>query len=221
MSAGSPPVPEERDGFDPRLASRASGPLREFNRAGVLSAADVHVARRLGALGGESDETVLLAVALAVRGPRIGHVLVDLETIRGTVAIDTEDPVDLAALAWPAPAEWITALAASPLVAREGEGDALTRPLRLRGARLYLDRYWSEEIAVADALRAMLDGPAAGVEQPGGVVLLRARRPLDETADERHAAAHPRSCTSRTGSGPKASWGSSGSTPVGPMLRRM
>ncbi len=43
------------DPFEPRFAGRASGLLRDFNRAGVLSAADVHVARRLGALAGEDD----------------------------------------------------------------------------------------------------------------------------------------------------------------------
>ncbi|HET9125568.1 MAG TPA: exodeoxyribonuclease V subunit alpha [Solirubrobacteraceae bacterium] len=181
MSAGAVPA-GERDPFDARLVLAASGALREFNRAGVLSASDVHVARRLGALGGESSETVLLAAALAVRAPRIGHVLVDLASIAETAAVDTEDPIDLDALRWPAPAEWVAAVAASPLVAREGaselvpregasalaarEGaDGDVRPLRLRGSWLYLDRYWSEELAVAGALRALLDRPAEPVDE--------------------------------------------------------
>jgi exodeoxyribonuclease V alpha subunit len=163
MSAGAVPA-GERDPFDARLVLAASGALREFNRAGVLSASDVHVARRLGALGGESSETVLLAAALAVRAPRIGHVLVDLASIAETAAVDTEDPIDLAALRWPAPAEWVAAVAASPLVAREG-ADGDVRPLRLRGSWLYLDRYWSEELAVAGALRALLDRPADPVDE--------------------------------------------------------
>ena len=37
-------VAEELDPFEARIAAGASGLLREFNRAGVLSAADVHVA---------------------------------------------------------------------------------------------------------------------------------------------------------------------------------
>jgi hypothetical protein len=45
-----------------------------FNRAGVLAAADVHVARVLARLGGEQDASVVLAAALAVRAPRAGHV---------------------------------------------------------------------------------------------------------------------------------------------------
>jgi exodeoxyribonuclease V alpha subunit len=163
----TPGAPVERDPFDARLALAASGPLREFNRAGVLAASDVHVARRLGVLAGEADETVLLAVALAVRAPRIGHVLVDLATIAETAAVDTEDPIDLDTLRWPASQEWVTAVAASPLVAVEGSGDEEVRPLRLRGTWLYLDRYWSEELAVAGALRAMLDRATDGVDEEG------------------------------------------------------
>jgi exodeoxyribonuclease V alpha subunit len=155
----------ERDPFDARLALQASGPLREFNLAGVLSAADVHVARRLGALGGESDDDVLLAVALAVRAPRIGHVLVDLETIRDTVAVDTEDPIDLDALRWPSGGSWVASVAASSLVAAEGSGDPRVRPLRLRGSWLYLDRYWAEEVAVARTLAQMLNAPAFAIDE--------------------------------------------------------
>jgi exodeoxyribonuclease V alpha subunit len=156
---------EDRDPFDARLALQASGSLREFNQAGVLSTADVHVARRLGALARESDESVLLAVALAVRAPRLGHVLVDLQTIRHTIAVDTEDPVDLDALRWPDGEGWIAAVAASPLVALEGEQDDEVRPLRLRGSWLYLDRYWAEEVSVARSLAAML---AQGAEDVDG-----------------------------------------------------
>ena len=139
--------------------------MRQFNAAGVLSAADVHVARRLGALAQESSEPVLLAAALAVRGPRLGHVHVDLAAIRGTAAIDTEDPVDLDQLPWPDPEPWCQAVAASPLVAREGADPSLVRPLRLRGSWLYLDRYWAEEIAVADALLRRA-GPSAPEPDP-------------------------------------------------------
>jgi exodeoxyribonuclease V alpha subunit len=155
----------ERDPFDARLALQASGPLREFNLAGVLSAADIHVARRLGALGGESDDEVLLAVALAVRAPRIGHVLVDLHTIRDTVAVDTEDPIDLDALHWPDAGSWVASVAASPLVALEDSGEPAVRPLRLRGSWLYLDRYWAEEVAVARTLSQMLQAPEFSIDE--------------------------------------------------------
>ncbi len=154
----------ERDPFDARIAVQASGPLREFNGAGVLSAADVHVARRLGTLAAESDDAVLLAVALAVRAPRLGHVHVDLSTIRETAAVDAEDPIDLATLHWPEPGAWVDAVAASPLVAAEGSRE--TRPLRLRDSWLYLDRYWAEELSVARSLRAMLREDGGTVDEP-------------------------------------------------------
>src|ERR1700729_2015513 len=95
------------DLFEPRYARSASGLLREFNLAGVLSAADVHVARRLATSAGEQDQSVLLAIALAVRAPRIGHVLVNLAQIRETAAVDTDEPVDLESLPWPDCEQWI------------------------------------------------------------------------------------------------------------------
>lgn len=155
----------ERDPFDARFALHASGLLRQFNEAGVVDAADVHVARELGRLGGESDESVLLALALAVRGPRLGHVHVDLSRIRDTAAVDAEDPIDLTALDWPEPQSWIARVGASPLLTA-GDGPAAeVRPLRLVGSWLYLDRYWAEEVGVARSLRAMAAVPPDAVDE--------------------------------------------------------
>ena len=131
--------------FDTRLALGATGLLRVFNEAGILSSADVHVAQRLGRLGSEFDEAVLLAAAFAARAPRLAHVCTDLATVRERVAVDTDLPVDVMSLPWPE--QWVEAAAASPLVAGDG-------PLRLVGTRLYLDRYWREERQVAGDLRA-------------------------------------------------------------------
>jgi exodeoxyribonuclease V alpha subunit len=148
------------------LAARATGVLREFNEAGVLAPADVHVAQRLAGIAGEQDERVMLAAALAVRGPRLGHVYVDLATIRGTATVDVEEPVDLEALPWPD--EWLDAVVGSPLVA-VGEEGGDDRPLRLVGSALYLDRYWREEVQVArdllalgDRLEVIAGGPGTG-----------------------------------------------------------
>ena len=112
----------ELDPFDARRVRGAGGLLREFNAAGVLSAADVHVASRLAALAGEHDESLLLAVALAVRAPRLAHVQVDLATIRDTAAVDADEPVDLSSLPWPDPSGWIG-------------GRGRERPRRGRGIR--------------------------------------------------------------------------------------
>lgn len=148
----------ELDPFDARRAVRASGLLDPFNVVGLLVAADVHVAQRLATLAGETDEAVVLAIALAVRAPRHGHVFVDLERIAETADVDAEDEdIDLSVLPWPEPADWIARLAASPLVA-VGESGFPNRPLRLVGSSLYLDRYWREERQVAADLLAF--GPA-------------------------------------------------------------
>jgi len=151
------------DAFDARRALHAPELLRAFNDAGVLAAADVHVARRLSGLAGSEDAAVALAVAFAVRAPRLGHVYVDLATIRDTATVEAEEPVDLSALPWPAPDAWTGALAASGLAA-EGEEGA-DRPLRLIGTRLYLDRYWREERRLAADLRALAAAPAPGVDE--------------------------------------------------------
>ncbi len=150
-------VISELDEFDVRLARRAGGLLGEFNLAGVLSAADVHVALRLGRLGETGDEVVLLGAAFAVRAPRLGHVCVDLATIRTTASTDLDTPVDLQALSWPAVDDWIERLVGSPLVGAD-------RPLHLEGTTLYLDRFWSQQCQVAADLLALSESPADGVD---------------------------------------------------------
>ena len=155
----------EPDPFDVRRARHAPGLLRAFNDAGVLTAGDIHVALRLGGLGGEVDQSVLLAAALAVRAPRLGHVYVDLATIRDTAAVESDEPVDLSTLGWPAVPAWPDRVGASALVSA-GEaldGAAPSRPLRLVGSALYLDRYWREERCVAADLLAFSDGSPAEV----------------------------------------------------------
>jgi exodeoxyribonuclease V alpha subunit len=150
-------VVSELDEFDVRLARRAGGLLGEFNLAGILSAADVHVALRLGRLGETSDEVVLLGAAFAVRAPRLGHVCVDLATIRTTASTDLDTPIDLQALSWPAGDDWIERLVGSPLVGTD-------RPLHLEGTTLYLDRFWSQQCQVAADLLGLSESPADGVD---------------------------------------------------------
>jgi exodeoxyribonuclease V alpha subunit len=142
----------EMDRFDVRLARDTPPELLPFNQAGVLAAAEVHVARRLAGLAGTDD--ALLATALAVRAPRLGHVYVDLASVARTVTVEAEEPVDLSALPWPEPAEWLHRTEASPLVS-VGEDAPEPRPLRLIGSCLYLDRYWRDERQVAADLREL------------------------------------------------------------------
>jgi exodeoxyribonuclease V alpha subunit len=158
--AGSPATPEPGD---PRFALRSPDALRPFNEVLVLTAADVHVARRLGDLGGERDPAVLLGVALATRALRLGHVLVDLADVARTATTDSDTAVDLSHLPWPDAGSWRDLVAASPLVA-DGDHGLPDRPLRLIGSRLYLDRYWRQEGQVADYLTARSLLPVTDVD---------------------------------------------------------
>jgi len=139
--AGEPVRPVER-------VLRASGLLAEFNRAGVLGYADVHVAQRLRSLCGETSEEVLLAVALCVRAVRQGSSCLELASVAGATAVDGLAPEQVAALPWPEAAGWVRAVEASDLVAVGPEG-APDRPLRMVDGLLYLDRYWRQEQVVA------------------------------------------------------------------------
>ena len=175
------------DPMGANLALGIGGILGAFNRAGVLVAADVHVATRLARLGAEDDPRLVLAAALAVRGPRYGHVYVDLATARDT-ATDVNDDVDISALPWPDPDEWVERLARSRLVA-VGEDGGFDRPLRLVGTALYLDRYWRDERAVATDLLARVEQEPPDVDEvvlAGGLARLF---PGDASVEQRWAAA--------------------------------
>ena len=136
-----------------------------FNRAGLLAPADVHVAMTLGRLGGDPDELVALAAALAVRAPRKGHVLVDLATVSATATVEAGDDTQLVGLPWPDLATWLERLSASPLVARAAAADD-DLPLRLVGSALYLDRYWRDEDLVATGLASRIGAPLFEVDEP-------------------------------------------------------
>lgn len=144
-----------------QVAQRGTGLLRTFNEAGVLSAADVHVALRLGRLGRESSEEVLFAAALAVRAVRSGSVCLELHRMReiGVDADETWDAgIDPATLPWPDIAAVVAALRISPLVCGGPAGPL--RPLRLvesqgpgdSGPLLYLARYYQQEQTIRRVL---------------------------------------------------------------------
>ncbi|AXT85110.1 exodeoxyribonuclease V subunit alpha [Aeromicrobium sp. A1-2] len=117
------------DPYDRRLALGVDGLLGEFNRAGVLTAADVRIALRVAALAGEESSTVALALALAVRSVRHGSTCVELSELTESLGGKTPE------LPWPAPQAWHAEVAASPLV------EADVPVLRVEGRLIYLDRY--------------------------------------------------------------------------------
>lgn len=130
------------DPADRRHAVSAAGVLQAFNEAGVFDSADVHVGQRLTAMSDESDPSVALAVALAVRALRGGSVCIDLREIEAQVGSPD--------LPWPPADEWLAAVRASPLAGSPPV-------LRIYGDSLvYLDRYWLEEQQVAADLLALL-----------------------------------------------------------------
>ncbi|WP_122262975.1 exodeoxyribonuclease V subunit alpha [Ornithinimicrobium cerasi] len=146
-------------GDDRRLALSASGALGAFNRAGLLTAADVHIARTLARVSHEQDEDAVLAAALASRAVRSGSVAVDLADL-------TPDEGPLRDLPWPATDGWTERVAGSRLV-REGA-------LVVDQGLVYLQRYHHQEVQVVDDLRARAaQGPppvddvvlAAGLER--------------------------------------------------------
>ena len=158
------------DPADARLALGATGLLREFNRAGVLTAADVHVATRTAELVGEPADDVRLAVALAVRAARLGSVCVDLR------ALPAEDDT----LPWPATDGWLDAVAASPLTA--------SSVVQVDGGLLYLDRYHREEGQVRDDVLARLAITPPAVDEGSLAVTGERLFPGEGYAEQRVAA---------------------------------
>lgn len=147
------------DDVEARYALRAPEPLATFNRAGYVRAADVHVATRLGALAGEASSDVLLAFALLVRVVRDGStclVLAEAHDLAPEI-LDEDDAAEapVTAVPWPEPQAWEAAVEASPLVE--------AGVLRWEEGRLYLDRYWGEERAVAADLMRRRDVPVPAV----------------------------------------------------------
>lgn len=145
------------DPYDRSRATVAPGVLRTFNDAGVLDAADVHVARRLAKLateqtGVEVGEHALLGAAFAVRAVRLGSICLDPRTI-------AETPLEEGVVVpWPDPEVWLAALSDSPLVTAQ--------ILRLDEDLLYLDRYWRDEIGVCEDLLTRLAQRAPEVDGP-------------------------------------------------------
>lgn len=136
----------------PQQVARGTDILTPFNDAGVLNAADVHVARRLGELSGTPvTDNVLLATALAVRAVRSGSTCVELNHLA-----DAASGVDPAApsLPWPTTDAVVDDLKASNLVVGSPAGPL--RPLALAfsddGPLLYLRKYFRQEQSIRHIL---------------------------------------------------------------------
>jgi exodeoxyribonuclease V alpha subunit len=176
-------VTEQVERYDAQRALAVSGLLSEFNLAGVLSAADLHVATTLGRLAKETDGRVLLAVAFCVRAVRAGSVCIDLAGVADTAGADVDT-----SLHWPAVAEWYDALRNSPLVAVGRDGDP-SRPVRLIDELVYLDRYWRQEEVVRAELTARVARDLRSLDSDALVAAINAVLPADELNRHQRLAA--------------------------------
>ncbi|MCB9439570.1 MAG: exodeoxyribonuclease V subunit alpha [Mycolicibacterium sp.] len=191
-NTGVQQIAAPEDPFDRRLALAATGLLAEFNRAGILDAADVHVATRLCALrpaagspvgsasvGGVGASGASVGGAGVKPGPAADNPAESDQLVALAVALAARAVrngsvcVDLATvhqdspegLAWPDRHGWLAAIQASPLLASD------MPVLRLyRENLLYLDRYWREEEQVC---RDLLDrvGPGPGADESGSTAI--------------------------------------------------
>lgn len=183
----------EQDRHDRRLALGAVGDLADLNVAGVLDAADVHVATRLAQLTEESDPLARITLALLVRSAREGSTSLDPDDARELLAGDAagdeaDDPTDDGAngltddagvqadraadtdheaAVGTAPAAPFDDLPTTEEWLRRVEQSALAAAgvLRVEHGLVYLDRYHREEVQVAEDLARRAATPAPAVDE--------------------------------------------------------
>lgn len=158
--------------LDGRRAHDCPEALAPFAEVGILTAADVHVARTLCRLfevdtSGADGELVLLGVAFAARAPRVGHSCLDVDEVASSVTdelppsstADTmADLVDT--LPWPDPDAWLAAIVASPLADTDLDG----APVVVEGRQVFLARYRDHERLVAEDLHDRASSAAPAVD---------------------------------------------------------
>ena len=128
---------------------------------GHLAAIDRHFATLVSDLDGGDGPELALAAALASAWTRDGHACVALHEVAG------RDWPRSGGVRLPDLDAWVATLDASPMVARAGEAERRPLVLDSRG-RLYLERLWTAETAVAEGLLgragAMGEGSAHGLD---------------------------------------------------------
>ena len=151
-------------GRSPAALSRtaAAAVLGDLYDRGHLADIDCHFGGLIAELDGGAGPELPLAAALASAWTRDGHACIALHEVAGR-----EWP-RAGAVRLPALGPWIDALDASPVVARPA--DAERRPLVLDGqGRLYLERLWTAEQAVAASLHGLAGGAESEPDEDIGV----------------------------------------------------
>lgn len=169
-------VVEFVDAWDHRRVPSSVGVLAVLNEAGLLEPAHVHVAQRLCALSGETDEMVALAVALAVRAVTQGSVCVDLAEASADLIEVVPD------LVLPEVQPWLAMV--------DGSAVTATGAVRLELGLLYLDRYQRLEAQVCADLTERAANPAPSVDESVLTASLTRVFPDDGYDEQRAAAAH-------------------------------
>ena len=143
------------------------GVLAPFVEAGVFGAYEVQFATTVLRLRPGLGAEELLALAVAARAPRFGHVCTPLDDMAIRLAELDGEEVD--GLPWPPADAWAATLSRSGVVATAPQVDAgPVRPLVWDADRLYLQRYWHYELAIAEDLaRRCAPVPNAGELWPG------------------------------------------------------
>jgi len=122
--------------------------LAPFVEARVFGPSEVHLAATVARLEPGVTDEVLLALAVAARAPRFGHVCMELDEVARQV-VPYEEDGDSWVLPWPSVQAWGRRLSESGAVSSPRDTPERVRPLVWDGRRVYLQRYWHYELAVA------------------------------------------------------------------------
>jgi exodeoxyribonuclease V alpha subunit len=124
-----------------------------------FSPVDWHVASAIADVSSGSSDELLLAVALVSKRCREGHVCASLPAVAGLPLSQTElgDLHSLQTDRWPPLQAWLNKLRESDAVTEPERLDP-TRPLVLVADRLYLNRYYFHETALAERIRERVEG---------------------------------------------------------------
>ena len=161
--------------------------IEAWTRAGVFGSAERHGAAVLSRADHSGNELVTLAAALALWAPLHGHACIDLAAVRDTVldeiaaaaghGADAGSVEQVSALTWPSLAQWLEALADSPVcrtVAGHERVPVLDdHPLVLHGTLLSTQRQWVDECIVATDLRDRAAAPATPLDASTAALLQR------------------------------------------------
>ncbi len=136
-------VGDERSLLPPAVAV-----LAPFVEAGVFGSFEVHLADSVARLAPTVSDEAIVALAVAARAPRFGHVCVELEEVAHQI-VSSDERGDPYVLPWPSVDAWSQSLSDSDIVSSPDESPKRVRPLIWDGKRVYLQRYWHYELAVA------------------------------------------------------------------------